>query len=306
MHINRLNLVLNYAHRNWNKPIQLSRLADVACMSQFHFSRMFRQYTGESPVGFVKRIRFENSAHMLCFQQTQSIGNIAFNCGFSSNQTFTRAFTKEFGNSPREFRKLFGNNLEKALLPDQANQYADHITPGIIESDSNSSNPDINLVQIPPTRVAYFRSIGGYGFSDDIDLAIASIRHWAQRNEFWNKETKIIGASWDNNRITPNTFCKYDACIQIPQNITIESDVSTQILPGGLYAVFRSPFQTSGEISLIWRYFNELIAKTPKFKNYYTSSKPCFEVFDYNNLTQEHEIELYIRMNRLPVGEPLI
>jgi AraC family transcriptional regulator len=302
MHINRLNKVLNYAHTNWNESLDLARLADVACMSQFHFSRVFRQYTGESPVGFVKRIRFESSAHMLCYQQNKAIGDIALNCGFSSNQTFTRAFTNEFGSCPREFRYLYRNKLEKALPLDQSNQYADCITSVNIEVDPDSSDSSVKLIQLPPTKVAYFRSIGGYGISDDIDLAYTSIRHWAQRKGLWNSETKIIGASWDNNRITPNTFCKYDACIQIPQNITIESDVSVQLLPGGLYAVFRSPFQTSGEISLIWRYFTELIAKTRKFEGYYMNSKPCFEILGVNPITQMRELALYIRMIRLPVN----
>ncbi len=144
MHINRLNVVLNYAHTNWNKPLNLGQLADVACMSQFHFSRTFRQYTGESPVGLVKRVRFENSAHMLCYQQYKSIGDIAYNCGFSSNRTFTRAFTKKFGSCPKEFRKLYLNNLEKAQLPDQVNRYAECMTLGNIETDSRSA---VKLVQ---------------------------------------------------------------------------------------------------------------------------------------------------------------
>lgn len=297
-HANRLNYVLNFAHINWASDLNLDLLASIACLSKYHFTKLFHDYTGEPPIGFIKRIRLENSASMLSYRRELTISDIALSSGFSSNQTFSRAFTNKFGNSPREFRALYAENLESALQYPKANRYAKSSTISDRESDLSKNKAGIKLEYRPPIKVAYFRNIGSYGISDGIDQAIWSIRQWAKVNGFWNDKTRVIGASWDSNCITPNTLCKYDACIQVPDNYPLKSEISVQVLPGGPYVVFHAPYKKSGEISLIWRYFTTLLRQSPKFANHRIRSKPCFEIFEKNQLDEKPEVALYLQLIR--------
>lgn len=294
----RLNHALNFAHNNWCQPLNLDRLADSACLSKYHFARLFQCYTGESPRSFLNRIRLENSAHLLSYRSELPINQIALNSGFSSQQIFSRAFNRQFGQCPRQFRHQYSENLPAALSPDLANQYATDSLTEFSGQRPLQMRGQFRLTQLLAFRVAYFRNIGRYGISDGIDFAMESIRHWAQKNNLWKDDSKIIGASWDSNQITPNLYCKYDACIEIPGRYRSDRTISTQWLPAGHYAVYRAPYRSSGEISMIWREFTRYLRKAPKFSAYAMSSKPCFEIFDRNQCTGDSEIELYIRLVR--------
>ncbi len=81
-HVNRLNHVLNFAHNNWDKDLNLDLLAHIACISKYHFIKLFHEHSGETPIGFLKRIRLENAAHWLSYRREFSINNTALNCGF--------------------------------------------------------------------------------------------------------------------------------------------------------------------------------------------------------------------------------
>ena len=294
----RLNHALNFAHKNWCRPLTLNQLADSACLSKYHFSRLFQRYTGESPLSLLKRIRLENCAYLLSYHGELSINQIALNSGFSSQQTFSRAFDRQFGQCPRQFRQQFSENLPAALSPGLANQYAATTLAELTGQRSLQKPYQLRLAHLPATRVAYFRNIGSYGVSDGIDSALASIRHWARKNDLWQAGSKCIGASWDSNQITPNLYCKYDACIRIPDDYHVDRTISTQWLPAGRYAIYRAAYRSSGEISLIWRVFTRYLRTAPRFSTYCMSSKPCFEIFDQNQHTGEPEVELYIQLVR--------
>src|SRR5258708_24032325 len=92
-------------------PLDLERLAAVACFSPFHFHRLFRAWMGETLQAFVQRLRLERAAQLLVFNQVQSISDIALECGFSSSSAFARAFKAVFGLSASELRK---RNIRRA------------------------------------------------------------------------------------------------------------------------------------------------------------------------------------------------
>ena len=154
-HIDRLNLVLNFAHIHWDEELSLDLLADIACLSKCHFIKVFHEYTGETPMSFLKRIRLENAAHWLTDSRELTITDIALNCGFASNQTFTRAFQNKFSNSPRQFRSTYFENLEQALETSRANRYADRFHIGDGEEDMTREASRIKLVQRPPVSGLY-------------------------------------------------------------------------------------------------------------------------------------------------------
>lgn len=80
-------------------------LARNAHYSRFHFQRMFRQVTGETPSSCQRRLRLERAAYHL-LQNHRSVTEIAFESGFASLEGFSRAFRKVAGVSPKHFRRV--------------------------------------------------------------------------------------------------------------------------------------------------------------------------------------------------------
>ena len=91
-----------YVENNIGEPISLPDLARVAGVSRFHFARLFRRRTGESPMSYVVRSRIER-AKLLLLAGEQKIADIAAALGFADQSHFTRTFRRLVGMSPSEF-----------------------------------------------------------------------------------------------------------------------------------------------------------------------------------------------------------
>lgn len=101
----RLQRVLQFVDDNLQNPIHLRDLAAIANLSPFHFSRTFRETTGRSPHRFVRERRLEK-AKQLVVEGKAELTEIAAICNFSSQASFTRAFTRVVGMSPAKYRQL--------------------------------------------------------------------------------------------------------------------------------------------------------------------------------------------------------
>jgi PAS domain S-box-containing protein len=113
----RLRRVLDYIAENLDQEITVAKLASVACLSPFHFARMFRAATRVAPYRYVSQQRLERAKMMLA-DGKQSLSDIAFNCQFSSQTSFNRAFLRATGVTPGEYRRA--RVEERYLLLQQA------------------------------------------------------------------------------------------------------------------------------------------------------------------------------------------
>ena len=98
----RMRLVVEYIHANLEGDIRLEELANIACLSRFHFVRAFRSATGKSPYRYVTDLRIERAKTLLRLGQL-SLMEIAVELNFSSQATFTRAFRKATGYTPGQY-----------------------------------------------------------------------------------------------------------------------------------------------------------------------------------------------------------
>lgn len=85
--------------------VSLQTAALRASLSEFHFSRVFKEAMGIAPSCYLQKRRLNFAKEQLA-RTTQWVTEIAFDCGYMNASAFTRAFTKEFGMSPSEFRKF--------------------------------------------------------------------------------------------------------------------------------------------------------------------------------------------------------
>jgi AraC family transcriptional regulator len=82
----------------------LSDLADCACMSRFHFARVFRDVTGKTPMEYVLEQKIACAKRKLADGRC-SIATVAVSCGFSNQSHLTRVFKRSEGETPAQFKR---------------------------------------------------------------------------------------------------------------------------------------------------------------------------------------------------------
>jgi AraC family transcriptional regulator len=100
----RLQRVVEYIQANLVKEITVEELAAAASLSRFHFSRMFKASTGQSPSRFIGQQRLHLAKSLLA--AGKSIAGVAHVCRFSSESNFVRSFRRATGCTPGRYRSL--------------------------------------------------------------------------------------------------------------------------------------------------------------------------------------------------------
>lgn len=100
----RLRRLIEFIDANLVEPLSLDMLAQVACLSPFHLSRVFKQTTGVTLNRYITGRRIDRAREMLV-QSRLPIEAVARACGFSGQKYFTQVFTRAVGVSPGRFRR---------------------------------------------------------------------------------------------------------------------------------------------------------------------------------------------------------
>jgi len=102
----RMTDVYSFIRENYFKPISLERIAKIAKMSPFAFSRYFKKNCGAGFVEYLNRVRTNKACYLLRETEYQ-VHDIAMECGFASISNFNKQFRKTEGISPRDYRAQF-------------------------------------------------------------------------------------------------------------------------------------------------------------------------------------------------------
>jgi AraC-like DNA-binding protein len=102
----RIERSVEYMNQNFHKPITLNEVAKMANMTDVSFSRFFKTRTGITFMDSLLEMRLGHASRML-IDTTQSIAEIAYNCGFNNISNFNRLFKKKKGCTPKEFRENY-------------------------------------------------------------------------------------------------------------------------------------------------------------------------------------------------------
>ena len=100
----KLRRVVDYIEANLENDIGLNEIAGAAELSPFHFSRVFKLTTGETPYHYLRSRRIERARKMLLHEDVP-LAELSLACGFANQSHFTAAFTREIGMSPGRFRR---------------------------------------------------------------------------------------------------------------------------------------------------------------------------------------------------------
>ncbi|HEX2926224.1 MAG TPA: AraC family transcriptional regulator [Ruminiclostridium sp.] len=99
-------LVCNHITSHCTEHISLEAAASVAGFSKYHFSKLFKKYTGHSFPDFQAKERIR-IAETLLMDPSLSITEVSMESGFNSMATFNRAFLKFKKVTPTEFRRMY-------------------------------------------------------------------------------------------------------------------------------------------------------------------------------------------------------
>lgn len=99
----RLDAVIKYISDNYKNEINLSDVADIACMTTNSFCRFFKKMTNKSFTEFLNQVRIRNACRMLV-QETTSISEICYNSGYKSIPHFNKQFKQIMGMTPKAYR----------------------------------------------------------------------------------------------------------------------------------------------------------------------------------------------------------
>ena len=105
-----IQTVVSCPEDEWN----IEKMTALANLSRAQLMRLFKQQTGISPHAFVNLIRLRQAA-VLLRQTADSVLSIALNVGFQSETHFGKAFKKQYGISPGQYRK--NEAVDTAALP---------------------------------------------------------------------------------------------------------------------------------------------------------------------------------------------
>ncbi|PSK64518.1 RCS-specific HTH-type transcriptional activator RclR [Micromonospora sp. MH33] len=113
-HRDAVSRVIRAMRDRLDEPWTLSRLAQVAYLSPFHFSRVFRLVTGTPPGRFLSALRMAE-ARRLVVSSRMNVTDICTTVGYSSLGTFTTQFTEQVGVGPGRLRRLDAAHGDRPL-----------------------------------------------------------------------------------------------------------------------------------------------------------------------------------------------
>lgn len=110
----RVTECLQYIHENTDKDISVSRLADIACITEDHLIRIFKKEINSTPLKYIHTKKIEK-AQLLLLTTDMPIRDIAMELSMDNTSYFNRIFKSYTGKTPTEYRVLTGTVSELPL-----------------------------------------------------------------------------------------------------------------------------------------------------------------------------------------------
>jgi AraC family transcriptional regulator len=287
----RIDRVIDHLRGNLHRQVKLEELAKVACFSEFHFHRIFSAVSGETLNNFTNRLRLEKAARLLRYSGL-SLTDIAFDCGFSSPATFSRAFRSGYDTSPSQFRK--SGEIKKSKICKELFDDSDYDLP--MSAEEKGAAFPVKLIDIPERQVAYIRVTNAFEEGRVLG-ALKTLIEWAKSQNIFSQGT-LFGMTVDDPHVTPMHLYRYEVCFASSVPFECARGISKLKMPAMRYAVTK----VSGDLHKVataWDYiYRNWLINSP----YEPEHAPALEVFleKENALDWSHvEVELC-----LPVRKP--
>lgn len=209
--------VLLHCEEHLDEPLSLAELAEVAGFSPHHFHRIFRHVTGEAPKEYVRRLRLERAVYRMKVSP-DNVLQIALEAGFSTHETFTRAFTRRFGINPSEFRRVLHDYRECVddLMGCRTFAGFTDETPLTLRFDLQKE--PVTVEQTPARHLIFVRHWGYESLLADRGSFLSlwdELFAYADARGLEYSPELLIGITHDDPYVTDERSIRFDACLPI-------------------------------------------------------------------------------------------
>lgn len=102
---NPIETVIKHIKEHIRDPLEVDELIAISHLSRSRFYCAFKEYTGTSPINFMRRYRLDISKDYLSIYPKMPVSRVSTMVGFSDSLYFSRLFKQQFGVSPMQYRK---------------------------------------------------------------------------------------------------------------------------------------------------------------------------------------------------------
>lgn len=216
----QINRAIDFIENNYSRKITVSKLADVAGLSHYHFHRIFKTVTGETVNDYIKIFKMARIYKALV-NSNKKIIDIAMDLGYQNSANLSRDIKKYFDCSPSEIRSLKYKPITREYRDDKA------------------LNIKFNgVVNIPDRNIVYERVPKGYN-TGEIQIAFKKILDVLISSGCDLMSITSLGVGHDDPDYVEADKCRYDACIVTDNIKGVDlSMFNSSKLKGGSYAGF--------------------------------------------------------------------
>jgi len=272
----RIERVIDHIGAHLDEPLDLERLAAVACFSPYHFHRIYRAVTGETVADALRRLRFNRAAGELV-EGHPAVATVARRAGYGSVAAFARAFRSGYGIAPAAYRR------QGRLVP-----------PSPIPTATETAMYDVSVRDLQPVRLAALRHTGSYL---EIGTTFERLFAWAVGRGLMGPQTRAIGVYYDDPDGTPAHALRSDAGLAVGPDVALDDGLRIVEVPGGRHAVLhhQGPY---AELNKAYRWlYREWLPKSGE----QCADRPIFE--EYLNNPRTLPPEQWLTDICLPLGE---
>ncbi len=271
--------VLHYINNNIGADLNIKVLADRFGISFFHFHRIMKAALNESPGVYINRIRLDTALKLLRYSESP-ITDIAENIGFADLSSFSKAFNKEFGLSPLEYRN------DKSLVVNS------HIDYRIGSERKIIADIKCKIINLQEKRVCYVNVVGKYG-SDAAYKGWDELIAFAMANKLMGWKPDLFAIYYDNPDVLDCELCSSDLCVATTSKFKEDGVVKSKIIEGGKFLVFRY----KGSYDYLWDVYNYIYREFILVSDYKLRDLPTVEKYlKYSATTkpEDYLTEIYI------------
>jgi AraC family transcriptional regulator len=219
----RLDRVVDHIYAHLDEDIRPEGLAEIACLSPYHWHRVYVAMRGETIGATIRRLRLLRAADRLA-NSDLDIGMIGERAGYSGADSFARAFREVYDKTPADYRATGSHAAFKAAAT--AEDYARF--PVAIET-------------LPATRCASIAHRGPYL---QIDQAMGRLFAALAAQKLMTSDQPMRALFLDDPDLTPVDALRSRACSPVAEGLPLAPPLEATILRGGLYARlnYRGPY----------------------------------------------------------------
>lgn len=284
LHSEIISRIQVYINRHLFDELNSQQLAEMACLSHFHFRRIFKDYTGENIGTYIQRLRLEYIAYKLV-STPLSLTQILDNINIYNKASLSKAFSRHFGISPSEYRRKY-SLLQNNIAPSQATETDDTPTPRF--ERINKMKSICLQVRGAQNNIQVYRNLW------------AQVRQFREDNNLNSITNRYISLSLDEPYITDRRLCRFYLGIATAEFVEPSAPFISIDIPAGLYAVFTH----CGTHSLLPETYRDIYLNWLPASGYIQREPLTFEIY-HNTPSEVPEdnllTDIYIPVNKLNV-----